>query len=72
MKFLGRRWLFATVLGALAAPLAVAHAQTGKLTGVVVDEETGRPVEGAAVTIQGTTLGALTNASGRYFIIRSP
>jgi hypothetical protein len=71
MKFLGRRWLVATLLGALA-PLAVAHAQTGKLTGVVNDEETGRPVEGAAVTIQGTTLGALTNASGRYFIIQAP
>jgi hypothetical protein len=71
MKFLGRRWLLATLLGALA-PLAVAHAQTGKLTGVVTDEESGRPVEGAAVTIQGTTLGALTNASGRYFIIQAP
>ena len=71
MNFLGRRWLLATLLGALA-PLAVAHAQTGKLTGVVNDEETGRPIEGAAVTIQGTTLGALTNASGRFFIIQAP
>ena len=72
MKFLGRRWLVATLLGALVAPLAVAHAQTGKLTGVVTDEETGKPVEGAAVTLQGTTLGTLTNAAGRYFIIQVP
>jgi hypothetical protein len=72
MKVLGRRWLVAMVLGALAAPLAVAHAQTGKLTGVVLDEETGKPLEGVAVTIQGTTLGNLTNASGRYFIISAP
>ena len=72
MKFLGRRWMVATILGALVAPLAVAHAQTGKLTGVVTDAETGKPVEGAAVTLQGTTLGTLTNAAGRYFIIQAP
>jgi len=73
MKFLGRRWLFATVLGAaLSAPIAVAHAQTGKLTGTVTDAETGRPIEGVAVVIQGTTLGQTTNAAGRYFIIQVP
>ena len=73
MKFLGRRWLFATVLGAaLAAPIAVAHAQTGKLTGVVTDAESGRPIEGVAVVVQGTTLGQTTNAAGRYFIIQVP
>ncbi len=73
MKFLGRRWLFATVLGAaLAAPIAVAHAQTGKLTGTVTDAETGRPIEGVAVVVQGTTLGQTTNAAGRYFIIQIP
>lgn len=71
MKFLGRRWL-ATLLGALLAPIAAAHAQTGKLTGIVTDDETGRPIEGAAVTVQGTTLGALTDARGRYFIIQVP
>ena len=47
MRFLGRRWLVATVLSAaLAAPITVAHAQTGKLTGVVTDAETGKPIEG--------------------------
>ena len=71
MKFLGRCWLFATVLGAaFAAPMSVAHAQTGKLTGLVVDAETGRPIEAAAVVVTGTTLGAITNAAGRYFIIQ--
>ncbi len=74
MRFLGRRrWLFATLLGAaLAAPIAIAQAQTGKLTGVVTDTETGKPIDGAAVVIQGTTLGAITNATGRYFIIQVP
>ncbi len=73
MKFLGRRWLFATVLGAaLAAPITVAQAQTGKLTGVVTDAESGRPIEGVAVVVQGTTLGQTTNAAGRFFIIQVP
>lgn len=74
MRFLGhRRWLFAAVLGAaLAAPITAAQAQTGKLTGIVTDAESGKPVEGVAVVIQGTTLGANTNAAGRYFIIQVP
>lgn len=73
MRSLGRRWIIATVLGAaLSAPITVAEAQTGKLTGVVTDAETGNPIEGVAVTIQGTTLGSNTNAAGRYFIIQIP
>ena len=75
MRAFGRRmWFIATVLGvvAVAAPITAAQAQTGKLTGVVTDAETGKPVEGVAVVIQGTTLGSNTNASGRYFIIQVP
>lgn len=74
MRFLGRRrWLFATLLGAaLTAPITAAEAQTGKLTGVVTDAESGKPIEGVAVVIQGTTLGANTNAAGRYFLINVP
>ncbi|MEN9816953.1 MAG: hypothetical protein RLZ32_833, partial [Gemmatimonadota bacterium] len=74
MQDLGRRWwLLATLLvAAIAAPITTAQAQTGKLTGVVTDAESGKPVEGVAVVVQGTTLGATTNASGRYFIIQIP
>lgn len=74
MRAFGRRmWFFATLLGvAITAPITTAQAQTGKLTGTVTDAETGKPVEGVAVVIQGTTLGSNTNASGRYFIIQVP
>ncbi len=74
MRSLGRRrWFFATLLGAAlaAAPAAVAHAQTGKLTGTVVDE-TGKPVAGVQVRIEGTTLGDLTKDNGKFFIIQVP
>lgn len=74
MRFLGRRrWLIATLLGAaLTAAPAVAHAQTGKLTGIVTDQETGKPVDGVQVVIQGTTLGDLTQENGRFFIVNVP
>ncbi len=75
MRSLGRRrWYIATLLGAAlaAAPAAVAHAQTGKLTGTVTDKETGKPVAGVQVRIEGTTLGDLTKDNGKFFIISVP
>ncbi len=73
MRSLGRRWIFATVLGAVMfAPITVAQAQSGKLTGLVTDAETGKPIEGVSVVVQGTTLGQTTNAAGKYFIIQVP
>ncbi|MDH5759338.1 MAG: carboxypeptidase-like regulatory domain-containing protein [Gemmatimonadota bacterium] len=38
------------------------------ITGSVQAATTGQPVNGAQVTIEGTTRGALTNASGRFLI----
>ena len=63
----------AAVLAAIAlfAPRIVA-AQTGKLTGVVTDAQSGQPIEGVQVQVQGTGLGALTQANGRYYIISVP
>ncbi|HNY91614.1 MAG TPA: TonB-dependent receptor [bacterium] len=42
---------------------------TGKLTGVVTDAETGDPLPGVNVVIEGTSYGAITNLEGRYTII---
>jgi outer membrane receptor protein involved in Fe transport len=49
-----------------------AEAQTGKLTGVITDAQSGQPIEGVQVQVQGTGLGALTQANGRYYIISVP
>ena len=46
-------------------------AQTGKLSGQVVDD-TGQPMFGATAFIIGTSLGAATDANGDYAIIRVP
>lgn len=42
---------------------------TGKISGVVVDQNTGEPLPGVNVVVEGTTMGAATDADGRYNII---
>ncbi len=48
-----------------AAPVA---AQEGSIGGVVVDEESGRPLSGVQVTVDGTSRGTLTGAEGRFLL----
>ena len=59
----------AVALGAMLA-LGPAHAaaQTGTVTGQVVDAATSAPLNGAQVSIPSLQLGTLTNAQGRYLI----
>ncbi len=45
----------------------MAFAQTGGITGKVVDD-TNQPVPGAAVSVDGTTIGASTDVNGNYTI----
>lgn len=45
----------------------MAFAQTGSIKGKVLDE-TNQPLPGATVTIDGTTLGSVTDANGNYTI----
>lgn len=62
-----RKW-GTLVLFLLALP-AMAWAQnTGKISGRVTDAETGEPLPGATVVIEGTTLGSATDTNGNYTI----
>ena len=45
---------------------------TGKIAGTVIDKETGEPLIGTNITIEGTNLGAMTDADGIYYILRVP
>jgi outer membrane receptor protein involved in Fe transport len=54
-----------------ASPVA-AQVTTGKLTGVVTDGQTGEPLTGVQVYLEGTGRGALTAENGRYFLINVP
>jgi TonB-linked SusC/RagA family outer membrane protein len=52
----------------LALPPARAAAQPGVVAGTVVAEGSQRPLSDAQVVVEGTTLGAATDASGRFRI----
>ena len=45
---------------------------TGKLTGKVTDSQTGEPLPGANVLINGTNLGSATDVNGNFLILNIP
>jgi len=47
-------------------------AQEGKIRGIIVDADTGEPLLGANVTLQGTNMGAATDLEGSYIILAVP
>ncbi len=56
----------------LAAPQFTLAGVVGKITGKIVDEETGEPLPGVAVSIIDSKMGALTSENGEYFILNVP
>jgi len=63
--------LVAFLLVSFAASL-VAQLSTGKIEGYVRDSDTGLPLAGAQVVVNGTRLGNVTNKDGYYFILNVP
>lgn len=59
----------AVCLVALLVSATGAFAQTGKITGTVTDAESGEPLPGVNVILEGTQQGATTNANGYYNIL---
>jgi outer membrane receptor protein involved in Fe transport len=53
----------------LQALPGIAWAQSGKLSGRVTEVDTGEPIPGATVVLQGTNQGTATDPEGRYFLI---
>ncbi|MFW5707351.1 MAG: carboxypeptidase-like regulatory domain-containing protein, partial [Bacteroidota bacterium] len=43
-----------------------AQAQTGQVTGTVIDRATGETLPGANVLVEGTTIGTVTNMDGQF------
>jgi len=56
----------------LAVPGQVAAQGNGTVVGTVTDAQSNRPLESVQVFIEGTGIGALTNASGRYLLLNVP
>ena len=55
-----------------SASLFAQRINTGKIEGTVRDKDTGMPLAGAQVLVEGTRLGNVTNADGYYFILNVP
>jgi hypothetical protein len=70
MKFIGQFALLAATVGAMVTIPAALPAQdaseTGRLMGQIVNEETGMPISGAQIVVDGSTLGTLSGIEGRY------
>jgi len=66
------RKLIVLLLAVFLVPSILFAGVTGKIAGTVVDVETGAPLIGANVIIEGTNMGTATNLDGYYFIINVP
>lgn len=69
--FPARIALVLIVVSALAQwrPEALRAQSSGTVTGIVTDRDTGQPLPGVRVAIDGTGLSDVTGEDGRYFII---
>jgi len=65
------RKLFMTLVAVLLISSS-AFSQTGKITGRVIDRETGDALPGANVIVVGSTIGAATNVNGEFVILSVP
>jgi len=65
------RKLLTTFISLFLLPVLLL-AQDGKLRGKVTDKESGEPLIGANVLVEGTNLGASTDINGEYTILSVP
>ena len=56
----------------IVTPGIILSDTTGKINGVAKDAESGEPLPGVNIIIDGTTMGASTNLEGYFFIINIP
>jgi outer membrane receptor protein involved in Fe transport len=56
----------------VAALIPAAASGAGKIRGWVTDAETGEPLMGANVVVQGSSMGAATDMNGEYVILNVP
>lgn len=64
--------IFISLFFILIISLNLFSSTTGKISGIVKDVDTGVPLPGVNVIIDGTMMGASTNLEGYYFIINIP
>lgn len=73
MRLRSRLLLSAVTAATLGLPTqGLGQAGGGRITGRVVDAESGRALVGAQVTLPGTSIGTLSGVDGRYTIAGAP
>ncbi|MDH5590535.1 MAG: carboxypeptidase-like regulatory domain-containing protein, partial [Gemmatimonadota bacterium] len=65
-------WFAGAMAALVAFAPAPASAQTGAITGTVRSAETGEPLASVQVSVEGTGYGSLSQANGRFLILRVP
>ncbi len=71
-RFFKRLYIFSIAILLLILQSVVFASGRGKIVGLMVDAANKEPLPGVNVMIVGTSLGAATDADGRYFIINVP
>ena len=72
MQRSGMTTVFRLFLALLFCATAVFAQTAGKIEGIARDKDTGGPLRGVQVLIDGTRLGNVTNDDGYYFILNVP
>ena len=61
-----------SLLACIVLSAGMALAQNRVVTGTVIDAETGEPLPGASVKLQGTSTGAVTDNNGNFVLKNVP
>ena len=67
---MGKKILFLLVCALMSVNMV--FAQTQQVVGTVIDSETGEPLVGASVKVEGTTIGAITDLDGKFTLRNLP
>ena len=62
-------FFFGLTLLLFTASVNIFAGTTGKISGIVKDKSTGEAIPGCSISVEGTSLGAICDVNGKYFII---
>ncbi len=71
-KIMFRKFYTTILLLLITFSFSLAQTGTGRISGKVIDKQTGEALIGANVIVEGTTLGAATDANGEFLISQIP
>ncbi|MBS1272264.1 MAG: Protein oar [Candidatus Marinimicrobia bacterium] len=67
-----RRWFVFVFVLLIGGYTGLRAQTTGKIAGTVTDQESGEPLPGVNIILEGTSMGAASDENGKYYIINVP